>query len=108
MADISSVDATTIKDLYERLEGLSCMVIPVYRLYQCMLTIYPSSSNHDESLVLSLQWKQPALAVPNGARQYVPCKQLFQFSSFHVFYVFLLIQQGYTLGGEKGKSKLDG
>jgi len=54
MADISSVDATTIKDLYERLEGLSCMVIPVYRLYQCMLTIYPSSSNHDESLVLSL------------------------------------------------------
>jgi len=32
MADISSVDATTIKDLYERLEGLSCMDIPVCRV----------------------------------------------------------------------------
>lgn len=29
MADISNVDATTIKDLYERLEGLSCTGVPV-------------------------------------------------------------------------------
>jgi len=45
--------------------------------------------------------------MPNGILA-VCFLQLFQFSSFHVFYVFLLIQQGYALDGEKGKSKLDG
>lgn len=29
MADISNVDTATIKDLYERLESLSCKTIPI-------------------------------------------------------------------------------
>lgn len=36
MADISSVDTTTIKDLYEALESLTCMT-PVL-LFCCMLS----------------------------------------------------------------------
>lgn len=41
MADISNVDATTIKDLYERLESLSCMGPCLLCLYNCMLTLGP-------------------------------------------------------------------
>lgn len=52
MADISDVGTSTIKDLYERLESLSCMSL----MERCVNVRANSwcSSNYDQNLVLIL------------------------------------------------------
>lgn len=52
MADISSVDNATIKDLYERLESLSCMNFTPSSLF-ILLTRLRFSSHHDAAVILT-------------------------------------------------------
>lgn len=52
MADISDVGAATIKDLYERLESLSCMS-PQDSESVCALTI-DHSPNPDQNIILTV------------------------------------------------------
>ncbi len=57
MADISNVDNTTIKDLYERLESLSCtdtISLPPMNDFWRLITGFHFSPDHDENIVLSL------------------------------------------------------
>ena len=51
MADISNVDNTTIKDLYERLESLSC-TSPLSSKSAIMLTTFCFSSDYDTDIIL--------------------------------------------------------
>lgn len=53
MADISDVNVTVIKDLYQSLESLSCMTGRTERLF-LFDQLTRSSSNHDTSLILSV------------------------------------------------------
>lgn len=52
MADISNVDAAKIKDLYERLESLSCMV-PNRVVFAKHTNIKSLSPNYDKDIILS-------------------------------------------------------
>lgn len=51
MADISNVDTGTIKDLYERLESLSCMSVKGSCIFFHVLTLV-SSPNYDSDPLL--------------------------------------------------------
>lgn len=53
MADISNVDNTTIKDLYERLESLSCMT-PLSSYSATMLTTSCCSPDYDTDIILRI------------------------------------------------------
>lgn len=53
MADISDVNTTTIKDLYERLESLPCEnTLPLARVTHVDSNLTSSSPNHDPHFVL--------------------------------------------------------
>lgn len=54
MADISDVDNSTIKDLYERLESLSCMKHLAFITFPFDLFADVPSSHYDSDLVLKL------------------------------------------------------
>lgn len=51
MADISDVDTDTIKDLYEALESLSCMILLLLEFLQYANHL-SFSSHHDTDTVL--------------------------------------------------------
>ena len=55
MADISDVNVAVIRDLYQRLESLSCrrLPLPLSLSSSTQLTIF--SSNHDAGIVLNLR-----------------------------------------------------
>lgn len=53
MADISDVDIAVIKDLYQRLETLSCRRLPPIAIIFTLLTT--SSSYHDAGIVLNVR-----------------------------------------------------
>lgn len=56
MADISDVNASVIKDLYQRLESLSCMPLPSRLTSGTANT--RSSSDHDEGSILKTRGRQ--------------------------------------------------
>ena len=80
MADISNVDTTTIKDLYERLESLSCAFSRLLcSLHSC--TDYSSSSNYDPDTLLMLRAVHPL-------KVYTCCvHRLSAFLKYPVFYM---------------------
>ena len=63
MADISDVNVTVIKALYQRLETLDCKTIESAS-WHCPLT--RSSSNHDAGPILSTSVDRTQLSTPLG------------------------------------------
>ena len=55
MADISDVNVAVIRDLYQRLESLSCRRLPLPLSLSNFTQLTISSSNHDAGIVLNLK-----------------------------------------------------